>query len=385
MVTATTPPSAARRAARVLLVAQPTIGGVGRFVGELAAAGRDAGFDVVVASPAEGDLPRWTQALGARWVEMPLLRQPHASDVRCIGQLRHLARAADLVHLHSSKAGAVGRLALATLGSNRPPSVFTPHAWSWYSGGPLAPAYRAFERASAPVSSAIVAVSRDEAEAGKAVLARAGRRIQVIEPGIELSRFDSEGPAAPRLSQPLLVCVGELRRQKGQDLAVNALALMRDRQARLRFVGAGPNEQDGIADGISREELRRLATDLGVAERLEFRGQREDVGAELRAADLLIMPSRWEGLSKVLLEAMACGVPIVATRVAGTDVIEGAGVLVAREDPGALARAIDDLLEDGERRRDLGQAGRRKAPEFSLARSMQRNILLWERLLRSCT
>ena len=93
-------------------------------------------------------------------------RSPHPGDLLAVLRIRKLVREHALVHLHSSKAGAVGRLALASLGRRRPPSVFTPHGWSWLVGGRLAPVYRLLERLMLPVTTAVVAVSEEERSHG---------------------------------------------------------------------------------------------------------------------------------------------------------------------------------------------------------------------------
>ncbi len=354
---------------RVLLVAQPTSAGVGRCVAQLARAGVADGFDVSVACPADGDLATQAVGSGARWHELSLRRHPEPRDVLWVARFRALLADADVVHLHSAKAGAVGRLALATLGRNRPACIFTPHGWSWLAGGGLAPAYRAFERLLAPVADVIITVSDEERDLGLPVLGRAARRVRVIENGVDLTQFYPTGPARVRTCVPLIVCVGRLSVQKGQDLAITALALLQHEDARLRLVGDGPE----------RQRLAELAQALGLTHRVEWTGDSTDVATELRSADIVVVPSRWDGLSLSLLEAMACGAAVVATRVAGTAALEDVGVVTPPGDPVALALAIDELLADPGRRAALGAAARRRAEHrFELGRAIQRTIQVWK-------
>src|SRR3712207_1131793 len=104
-----------RRSPRVLLVAQPTTEGVAVCVRDLARAGVRAWLTLTVACPSSGNLPRWALFAGARWVATDLVRPPAPADIARVAEVRALARSADVVHLHSSKAGAVGRLSLASL------------------------------------------------------------------------------------------------------------------------------------------------------------------------------------------------------------------------------------------------------------------------------
>lgn len=362
---------------RVLLVSQPVTDGVAVCVRDLAAAGVRAGMDVTVACPAGGDLPGWVAAAGAAWARIDVGRPPSPSDAAATARVRALLAGRDVVHLHSSKAGAVGRLALAaTPRSRRPASAFSPHGWSWLVGGRLAPAYRATERALAGVTDAVVCVSGDELDAGRPVLGRAAARARVIENGVDVERCAPHGPAAARDGSPLLVCVGRLTRQKGQDVAVDALGLVADRRARLRLVGTGP---DAAA-------IAARAAAAGLADRVELAGTVPDPAPHLRAADVVVVPSRWYGLSLALLEAMSAGAAVVATRVSGASVLDGAGVLVPPEDPAALAAAVDRLLADPGERARLGAAARARAVErFDVRRAVAATLDLWRELARAAT
>jgi len=360
-----------QRPSRVLLVSQATVDGVGVCVRDLAQAAVRAGYQVTVACPQAGDLPPWVQDRGAVWERLEMRRSPHPSDILAVLRLRRLARTHDLVHLHSSKAGVVGRLAVASLGRRRPPVVFTPHGWSWLVGGRLAPLYRWTERAVFSLATAVVAVSEEERAEGQVILGPRAARIVVNPNGVDLGRFSPEGPVAARSATPLMVYVGRLSRQRAPDLAVTALALMRTPSVRLRLVGEG---EDWAG-------LEHLVSALGLAGRVEFCGFRPEPAPDLRAADVVVIPSRYDGMALVLLEAMACGTAIVATRVPGTSALGEAGQLVPVENPKSLAEAVDALLADPQRRRLLGAAAReRAAAHYSLQRSLRGILGLWQSL-----
>ena len=345
--------------------------GVAVCVRDLVQAAVDCGYEVTVACPSTGDLAGWVRERGAAWERLEMRRSPHPGDVLAVRRIRRLARASDLVHLHSSKAGATGRLALASLGRSRPPSVFTPHGWSWLVGGWLAPAYRLIEWIMIPVTTAVVTVSDEERSVGQVVLGSRAARIEVIQNGVDLSRFRPLGPVASRPEQPLVVCVGRLCHQRAPDVAVAALALMRTPDVRLRLVG----------EGKDRAAIENQVSALGLTGRVELVGSRPDPAPDLRAADVVVVPSRYDAMALVLLEAMACGAAVVATRVAGSSALEGAGQLVPVEDTKALAKAVDALLADPDQSRSLGLAARKRAVEnYSLQRSVNGTIGLWRRL-----
>jgi glycosyltransferase involved in cell wall biosynthesis len=360
-----------QRASSVLIVSQVTVDGVAICVRDLVQDAVRRGYHVTVACPSAGDLAAWVQERGATWQRLEMRRSPHPSDLLAVVRVRRLARGRGLVHLHSSKAGAVGRLALATLGAHRPPSVFTPHGWSWLVGGRFAPLYRIIERCLHPLTTAVVCVSAEERSAGLAILGARSTRIRVNPNGVDTSRFSPRGPVGARTDDPLVVSVGRLCHARAPDLAVAALASVQTPAARLRLIG----------EGEDRARIENQVGTLGLSGRVELVGFRPDPAPDLRAADVVLVPSRYDGMALVLLEAMACEAAIVATRVAGASAIDGVGILVPVEDPQSLAEAVDALLADPVRRRQFGRAARSRAVEqYSLARSLDGTLRLWREL-----
>jgi glycosyltransferase involved in cell wall biosynthesis len=357
---------------RILHVSQPTDGGTARVAATLVSAAVRAGHTVSVACPA-GDLAEATRAAGATWTPLELRRSPHPSDLRHIGRLRRLIRDVDVVHLHSSKAGAVGRAALAlTPPRHRPGSQFTPHGWSWYVGGRLAPAYRAWERQAARYANVISVVSAGELEDGRRVLRLSDtRRLVEIPNGVDDTEFTPFGAVASRSSQPLILCVGRLARQKGQDVLIRALAKCSHDHATLRFVGEGPD----------RAALGALTKELGLGERVEFFGSAAPA-AHYRAADVVVIPSRWEGHPLVLLEAMASGTAVIASPAAIGHSTPGPPVVAAGLDPTSLATAIDRLISDTDFCAELGRKGRQFVQDqWSMALSVERHMAVLEELV----
>ncbi|UCF67345.1 MAG: GT4 family glycosyltransferase PelF [Acidobacteriota bacterium] len=211
----------------------------------------------------------------------------------------------------------------------------------------------------------IIAVSA-ETDRTLAVAGVAPARRTVILNGVDVERYQQREDSrdACLAARPLVLgTVSRLAAEKGIDRLLRALARLdgSKREPRLRVVGEGPE----------RVALEALAHELGLDDRVEFLGFRDDVIELLSQLDLFLLPSLTEGIPLALLEAMASGLPVVATKVGGVpEVIEAglSGVLVPADDVEALAGAISELLEQAERRKALGRAAaRRIEAHFSLA------------------
>ena len=353
----------------VLHVSQPTTDGVARYVTELVRDQVARGWTVHVATPADATLEGEIAGAGAIHHRWPARRAPGLSTVLEVRGLAGIVRVVrpDVLHLHSSKAGLAGRLAVR----GRRPTIFTPHAWSFlYGGGPTRQAARWWERRAARWTTLVLCVSDAERLDGEANRIRAP--FTVVHNGVDLERFapaDDEARAAARaafecpLDAPVVVCAGRLTHQKGQDLLLGAWPTVRRElpDARLLLAGDGPDADRLRADA---------GTDRGVA----FVGRVPDVRVVYAAADIVVAPSRWEGLSFAVLEGLACGRGVVATDVEGMreaigDGTDAGGVLVAPGDPVALAAALVGVLRDRGRAEVLGARARERAAAFALPRS----------------
>jgi glycosyltransferase involved in cell wall biosynthesis len=319
----------------VLHVAQPSDGGVAAYVAAAAADQHGRGWPVSVACADPGPLADRLRAGGVRVLPWAASRDPGPGTLGETRRLAALVRELDpaVVHLHSSKAGLAGRLALRA----RRPTLFQPHGWSWLAAtGPARGAALRWERHAARWATRIVCVSAGEREAGAA--AGLSGAFTVVRNGADVSALASvRGDAARRaararlgLSGSVVTCVGRLARQKGQDRLLAAWPAVRDRHptASLRLVGAGPD----------RSALARLAG-AGVA----FVGDVDEVATELAATDLVVLPSRWEGLSLALVEALAAGRPVVTTAVAGNEIVPQDAGWVLRSPPDADALVSAEL------------------------------------------
>ncbi|WP_435879461.1 glycosyltransferase family 4 protein [Streptomyces tirandamycinicus] len=349
------PPSGPGRPA-VLHVVQQTDGGMARVVLDLVAHQVREGTPVAVACPGGGMLAEAVRTLGAgvhRWRAAKTAGPLLAWEV---GRLARIVAAAGprLVHAHGPKAGLAARLALR----GRLPTVVQPHVWSFEAaGGLLAGPARRWERYGARWAARVVCVS--ETERLKGVAAGIEARWAVVPNGVDTERFrppaeESRRDLPPLVadlpgSAPLVVCVGRLCRQKGQDVLLAAWeqVVRRVPNARLVLVGDGPG-----ADAL------RATAPASV----RFAGDQPDSAPWYRAADLVVVPSRWESMALTPLEAMACGRPVVVTDVAGTreSLPPGHALFCTApvQDPHALATAVGDLLLNGPLRGTLGRQGR---------------------------
>jgi glycosyltransferase involved in cell wall biosynthesis len=189
------------------------------------------------------------------------------------------------------------------------------------------------------------------------------RVVSVVPCGVDLERFRPEGPAEPRrLGRHRLVVVSRLVERKGIGNVVTALAELPG----VELVVAGGPEPARLGEDAQARRLAALARELGVADRVELRGrvERDGVAALMRSADVLVSVPWYEPFGIVPVEAMACGVPVVASTVGGqidTVVDGGTGVHVPPRRLDRLARVLADLLADPARRRALGLAGAERA------------------------
>ena len=179
------------------------------------------------------------------------------------------------------------------------------------------------------------------------------RDVVVIPNGVDSGAFPVRLPVSRE--KPRILFVGRLHRQKGLGDLIRALAILRRRRiaCELRIVGEGPQ----------RVAIREVLARTGLEDRVDLVGFRSDVEAEYVEADLLCLPSRWEGMPNVVLEAMASARAVVATAVGGSpELVESGqtGLLVPPHDPEALAQGLEQLILDPGLRVRMGEAGRRR-------------------------
>ncbi len=214
-------------------------------------------------------------------------------------------------------------------------------------------------------------------------MGRPRRRISVVPCGVDTDLFTNEGPAVPRSERHRVIAVGRLVPRKGLDVALRAMPAIPG--AELVIVG-GP-ERARLERDPEYLRLQDLAERLGVGDRVDFYGavDRTDMPAVLRSADVVTCTPWYEPFGIVPLEAMACGVPVVASAVGGmmdTVVHDVTGRLVPPKKPAKVAEAVNDLLRNRFLRESMGAAGRDRArARYSWDRVAIDTLRCYERLV----
>ncbi|GAA1270804.1 glycosyltransferase family 1 protein [Sphaerisporangium rubeum] len=263
----------------------------------------------------------------------------------------------DVAHAHFWMSGMAALRAATWLGV---PVVQTFHALGtvkrrWQGAADTSPPERlAVERDIGRRAAAVIATCADEIRELVA-MGVPPERITVVPCGVDLTLFRPDGPAARDGRAALVLSIGRLVPRKGVDTIIEALPRVPD--ARLVVAGGEPGDAEWL-------RLRSLASASGLAGRVRLIGAvpRRDVPALMRSAQVVVTVPWYEPFGMVPVEAMACGVPVIASAVGGhLDTVSGCGVLVPPRRPRAVARALRDLLAAPERRASIAQAGLRRA------------------------
>ena len=281
----------------------------------------------------------------------------------------------DLLHTQSSKAGILGRAAARLAGVRA--VVHTVHGWSFndVQRTPIRRFYVEAERAAARVTDRLVCVAQHDVMRGLAAGIGHESQYRVLRSGIDSSIYLAPAGARERLRAsigvgPDEIVVGSIanfKPQKGPLDFVEAARLARARDGRLHFVLAG--------DGELRSEVTQAVSRAGLQGFVHLLGWRDDVAELLAGMDVFVLTSLFEGLPRVVLQAMAASVPVVATNTGGVaEVVDDGetGILVPPGRPSAAAAAIVALAADGSLRTRLSQAARaRLSDEFDIRRMVR--------------
>jgi glycosyltransferase involved in cell wall biosynthesis len=373
------------RPLRVLLVTQASGGGVGRHFLDLAEELTAAGVDVTgIYAPRKLDvLFRRRLAAGGLppMYELNMRRAVHPLDTTDLIQLIRMVRRLgpfDLIHGHSSKGGALARLAARRL---RIPSVYTSHAIvtldptlsEWKRKF-----YAKVERWLARRTGAIIAVSHDEAIHING-LGIDANKVHVVPNGIPQPAFPTREAARAQLGiapdEVVIGFVGRFTTQKAPEVLLDSFAstFQENPHVRLVMVGNGPLDAE-VSEHVQKLNLGSRVSLLGDVVALDV----------MPAFDLFCLSSRYEAMPYVYLEALAAGLPIVSTRVGGaTMCVEPGqnGFIVPPEDPAALGAALANIVNDGQLRERFAAASKEMATRFTAKRMVDETLRVYEQVL----
>ncbi|MFO7768240.1 MAG: glycosyltransferase [bacterium] len=328
----------------------------------------------------------------ARTLDIPLhvvpslVRDPHPlKDLTALFTLRRIMLRGGhrVVHTHTSKGGFIGRLAGVLAGV--PVRVYSPHGTilEGYFTGWKRRLFTALERRAARWTHAIVGLTPEESRSY--LEAGIGEPSQHVQIPVSIDPAPYRSPPEERRQE------GRRKRGIGEDevviVNVGRLVPVKDQATLLHALALLPGGLDWscwfIGDGPDRDVLETLSEQLGVGGRVRFLGHREDVPDLLPLADIFALTSVNEGFGRVILEAFAAHLAVIATRVGGvpTVVEEGrAGMLVPPKDPEALAARLRDLIRDREARERLVREGEHLLDRYSRERVVSDHIALYRRL-----
>jgi glycosyltransferase involved in cell wall biosynthesis len=363
------------RKMRVLtVIGSLMVGGTESYVARIACEIRKYGVDMeICALERQGPGLQLLEEGGIRVHGTPYADRTDRSNtltlVRTVDAIRRIVKTGryDVVHTYLYWSDVLGVTGARLAGCRRViVSRRSLHSWI-HAPGPL---FHGLEQISNLLANEMIANSKAalrDAEAHEFLLPAVRT---VIYNGVDVTSYQ---PVHPRLDGPLrIVTVGGLAPRKGQKYAIEALALLTRSglEASLELVGGGADEST----------LRHQANEAGVGPLVGFAGEQPDPRPYLARADIFLLPSRQEGFSNALLEAMACALPVVATDVGGNAeaMIDGeGGRIVPSRQPGAMAAAITELARDRSKLAQMGQINRQRVAALFTLEASARKLADW--------
>ncbi len=364
------------------MVAQPRDGGVYNHVVRLSAALAERGHQITICGP-----PEYQRAdLDVEVVPLEMVRsispfRDLKSAIKFAAVVRRIRP--NLIHAHSSKAGAVARIARVV--RPRTPVVYTPHGYAFagYQEHKWKRfVYRVVERVLAPLTSLVLCVCKWEERLAKSIGPRS--RIRVVYNGVEVQSSTesfSQSTVPPAIEQlrsrgPVIASVTLLRPGKGAETLIDAMPSVLRSHPGVSLVIVG--------DGPERDKMEARIEEREVSEAVRLIGEVKDVAPILSGVDLFVNPSWAESFSYSVLEAMSLGMPIVATDVGGIcEAIEDevTGLLVQAREPGALAEAIVSMLDDRDQATAFGVTAQSRVKQhFTFTGMVDRTLGVYREL-----
>ena len=297
---------------------------------------------------------------------IPFERHSLTGSLKCMPQVKQLLKDGryDIVHAHTETGGLILRLARGVKGNSR--FFYTPHGMSFWKGSSLKSqlVYRPLERWICSAMDMNLGMNQEEVDVLRKWNSKTASYVHGI--GLNLERFQKTGRSREEVraefgleeDDKFIVSVGELDNNKNHITVIKALAMLEHKNFKYVICGVGPN----------REKLLKLAEDADMKDKVILAGYRSDIPDILHAADLFVFPSFHEGLPVSALEAMACGLPVICSRIRGNvDIVKDGenGFLFDPEDDKTLVLQIERLINNQELARRFGEKNKLIVRDFS--------------------
>ena len=291
------------------------------------------------------------------YVDIPFERNPlKPGNVKAYRMLREIIEKEqfDLIYCHTPVGAMLARLAGISARKKGTKVIYMAHGFHFYSGAPLLNwmLYYPVEKFLSRFTDGLITINQEDYR--RAQKFHAGKIILIPGVGIDLDKFQKKEPTRQEIrsklgipeSKIILMSVGELTKRKNHMVMIEALARLKEYDILYVICGDGP----------LKAQLRAKAEELGVRDRLKLLGFRKDIAELHKAADIFVFPSLQEGLPVALMEAMASGLPIVASKIRGNeDLISNnqGGYLVNPTDSEQVAKAIEKMIQNPEKREKM--------------------------------
>ena len=291
------------------------------------------------------------------YVDIPFERNPlKPGNVKAYKMLREIIEKEqfDLIYCHTPVGAMLARLAGISARKKGTKVIYMAHGFHFYNGAPLLNwmIYYPVEKFLSRFTDGLITINQEDYR--RAQKFYAGKTILIPGVGIDLDKFQKKEPTRQEIRNKLgipdgkiiLMSVGELTKRKNHMVVVEALAWLKEYDILYVICGDGP----------LKAQLRAKAEELGVRDRLKLLGFRKDIAELHKAADIFVFPSLQEGLPVALMEAMASGLPIVASKIRGNeDLISNnqGGYLVKPKDSEQIAKAIERMILNPKRRENM--------------------------------
>lgn len=332
---------------------------------------KEEGWEIHVAAKGDLNLPYCDKKFN-----IPIERSPYRlNNIRAFFILKKIIEenSYDLIHCHTPMGGVIARLAAINARKKGTKVLYTAHGFHFYKGAPILNwlLYYPIERFLARYTDGLITINSEDYErAKKFKLAKNGKSFYVPGVGIDVERIKKievdKRQKRRELGIPedafVLVSVGELNKNKNHIAVIKALKNIDLKRKNIFYIIVG--------DGKLKNYLQKKIRQFELSENVKLVGKRSDVIEILKASDLFVFPSRREGLPRALLEAMACGLPVIATKIRGNvDLIEDGvnGILFEVNDSINLIKSIKNIYSNAEFRNMMGQKNLEKIYNFSLS------------------